>query len=107
MRVQSRNKILLMTGVMALLVDPIFFYIPQIDVKRKCLVLDRPLNITTCALRTFLDLFYILHVMLQFRAGFIPLLIKDLELLLSSLLIKDLELILSPVPLEYFDELGS
>ncbi|KAI9073199.1 hypothetical protein K1719_044808 [Acacia pycnantha] len=67
MRVQSWNKILLVTCVMALLVDPIFFYIPQIDAKRKCLVLDRLLNITTCALRTFLDLFYIiLHVMLQY-----------------------------------------
>jgi len=56
---------------MAISVDPLFFYIPVIDDSKKCLDLDGPLKITASVLRTFFDLFYILHIIFQFRTGFI------------------------------------
>nr|KYP45196.1 putative cyclic nucleotide-gated ion channel 10 [Cajanus cajan] len=56
---------------MAISVDPLFLYIPVIDVQKKCLDLDGALKITASVLRTFFDLFYILHIIFQFRTGFI------------------------------------
>ncbi|RDX95285.1 putative cyclic nucleotide-gated ion channel 10, partial [Mucuna pruriens] len=68
---QKWNKIFVITCVMAISVDPLFFYIPVIDDKKKCLDLDGALKITASVLRTFFDLFYILHIIFQFRTGFI------------------------------------
>ncbi|KAK4354015.1 hypothetical protein RND71_026209 [Anisodus tanguticus] len=49
----------------------VFFYIPIIDNENKCLDLDKTLKITACVLRSITDLFYIFHIILQFRTGFI------------------------------------
>ncbi|KAJ1429497.1 RmlC-like jelly roll fold [Sesbania bispinosa] len=76
---QKWNKIFVITCVMAISVDPLFFYIPVIDDNGKCLDLDGKLKITASVLRTFFDLFYILHIIFQFRTGFIALLHVYLE----------------------------
>ncbi|XP_052192580.1 cyclic nucleotide-gated ion channel 1-like isoform X2 [Diospyros lotus] len=68
---QKWNKIFVLVCVIAVSLDPLFFYIPVIDGKRKCLSLDRPLEITACVLRSFTDIFYVLHIIFQFRTGFI------------------------------------
>ncbi|RDY14755.1 Cyclic nucleotide-gated ion channel 1, partial [Mucuna pruriens] len=68
---QKWNKIFVITCVMAVSVDPLFFYIPVIDVDRKCLDLDGALQIIASVLRTFFDLFYILHIIFQFKTGFL------------------------------------
>ncbi|XP_027908113.1 putative cyclic nucleotide-gated ion channel 13 isoform X1 [Vigna unguiculata] len=68
---QKWNKIFVITSVMAISVDPLFFYIPVIDDSKKCLDLDGTLKITASVLRTFFDLLYILHIIFQFRTGFI------------------------------------
>ncbi|KAK1558363.1 hypothetical protein Q3G72_001484 [Acer saccharum] len=66
------NKILTLSCVIAVsIIDPLFFYIPVIDGQRKCLDLDKTLETTACVLRTFIDAFYILHIIFQFRTGFI------------------------------------
>ncbi|KAL2468909.1 Cyclic nucleotide-gated ion channel 1 [Forsythia ovata] len=69
--VQRWNKIFVLACVIAVSLDPLFFYIPVIDVKNLCLDLDHKLEITACVLRSFTDLFYIFHIILQFRTGFI------------------------------------
>ena len=51
--------------------DPLFFYIPVIDDGKKCLDLDRPLKIIACVFRTFIDIFYVVRIIFQFRTGFI------------------------------------
>lgn len=68
---QKWNKIFVITSVLAISVDPLFFYIPVIDDSKKCLDLDGTLKITASVLRTFFDLLYILHIIFQFRTGFI------------------------------------
>ncbi|XVE73721.1 hypothetical protein DITRI_Ditri11bG0141400 [Diplodiscus trichospermus] len=68
---QTWNKMFLLSSAIALAVDPLFFYIPVIDGKRKCLNLDDRLEITACVLRTFIDVFYIIHIIFQFRTAFI------------------------------------
>ncbi|KAK7275359.1 hypothetical protein RIF29_16474 [Crotalaria pallida] len=69
--IQQWNKIFVIICVMGLSVDPLFFYVPVINIQRKCFDLDRAWKITACVLRTFFDLFYIIRIMFQFRTSFI------------------------------------
>nr|GFC90148.1 cyclic nucleotide-gated ion channel 1 [Tanacetum cinerariifolium] len=55
----------------AVSVDPLFFYIPIVKDVKKCLDLDNKLQITASVLRSFTDIFYIVHIIFQFRTGFI------------------------------------
>ncbi|KAF5733520.1 cyclic nucleotide-gated ion channel 1-like [Tripterygium wilfordii] len=68
---QKWNKIFILLCAIAVSLDPLFFYIPLINDDKKCLDLDRPLEIVACVLRTFVDVFYVLHIIFQFRTGFI------------------------------------
>ncbi|KAG5607056.1 hypothetical protein H5410_028548 [Solanum commersonii] len=68
---QKWNKVSILVCVFAVSLDPLFFYIPVIDNKNKCLDLDKTLKITACILRSITDLFYIFHIILKFRTGFI------------------------------------
>ncbi|GLT27773.1 hypothetical protein SLA2020_027460 [Shorea laevis] len=60
---QSWNKIFLLFGIIAVALDPLFFYIPVVvnDKTRKCLNLDKRLGIIACVLRTFIDAFHIIN----------------------------------------------
>nr|XP_010321519.1 cyclic nucleotide-gated ion channel 1-like [Solanum lycopersicum] len=68
---QKWNKVFILACVFAVSLDPLFFYIPVIDDKNKCLDLDNTLKITACVLRSITDLFYVFHIILKFRTGFI------------------------------------
>nr|CAD1843292.1 unnamed protein product [Ananas comosus var. bracteatus] len=68
---QKWNKIFVISCVIAVSVDPLFFYIPFVDSDRNCFDLDRKLEITASVLRFFTDIFYILHIIFQFQTGFI------------------------------------
>ncbi|KAK9143993.1 hypothetical protein Syun_013393 [Stephania yunnanensis] len=68
---QRWNKIFVISCVIAVSLDPLFFYIPVIDSEKNCLSLDKKLEITACVLRFFTDVFYILHIIFQFRTGYI------------------------------------
>lgn len=68
---QKWNKIFVISCIIALSLDPLFFYIPVINDVKKCLMLDKKLETTACVLRSFTDIFYIVHIIFQFRTGFI------------------------------------
>ncbi|XP_010915663.1 cyclic nucleotide-gated ion channel 1 [Elaeis guineensis] len=68
---QKWNKVFVISCIIAVSVDPLFFYIPVINDEGNCLELDRKLEITASVLRFFTDIFYILHIIFQFRTGFI------------------------------------
>lgn len=68
---QRWNKIFVLSCVIAVSLDPLFFYIPFVDPIILCMKLDHTLEITACVLRSLLDIFYIFHIFLQFRTGFI------------------------------------
>lgn len=68
---QKWNKIFVLSCVIALSLDPLFFYIPVIDDDKKCLGLDKKLEKVASVLRSFTDIFYIIHIIFQFRTGFI------------------------------------
>ncbi|CAE6142977.1 unnamed protein product [Arabidopsis arenosa] len=68
---QNWNKIFLFASVIALAIDPLFFYIPIVDGERHCLNLHHNLEIAASVLRTFIDAFYIIHIVFQFRTAYI------------------------------------
>ncbi|XP_062012825.1 uncharacterized protein LOC133729335 [Rosa rugosa] len=58
----TRERILHTISCIALLVDPLFFYIPFIDEKRKCIGMDKELRAVVLALRSLIDLAFALHI---------------------------------------------
>ncbi|XP_072958950.1 cyclic nucleotide-gated ion channel 1-like [Typha angustifolia] len=68
---QKWNKIFVISCVIAVSVDPLFLYIPVINGQDNCLYLDRKLEIIASILRSFTDIFYVLHIIFKFRTGFI------------------------------------
>ncbi|KAL3737552.1 hypothetical protein ACJRO7_019141 [Eucalyptus globulus] len=67
---QQWNRIFLILCVFALALDPLFFYIPVIDVNKWCLDIDNRMKIIASLLRTIIDAFYIIHVILKFHTGY-------------------------------------
>ncbi|KAM3241669.1 hypothetical protein ACQJBY_054475 [Aegilops geniculata] len=68
---QRWNKIFVISCLIAVSVDPLFFYIPVIDGVKNCLYLDKKLATIASILRFFTDIFYLLHIIFQFRTGFV------------------------------------
>lgn len=68
---QKWNKIFVLSCVIAISLDPLFFYIPIINGDKKCLDLDRRMGLAASVLRFFTDIFYLIHIIFQFRTGFI------------------------------------
>lgn len=68
---QKWNKCFIILSLIAVTLDPLFFYIPVIDGKENCIGMDNNMKIISCVLRTLIDLVYILHIVFEFRTGFI------------------------------------
>ena len=68
---QKWNKIFVLISIIAVSLDPLFFYIPVIDSTQKCLDMDNNMKIIACVFRTLIDALYILHIVFEFRTGFI------------------------------------
>lgn len=58
------NLISLTLCVIAIFLDPLFFYIPVINDDKKCLRLDKQLGIAASVLRSVFDFFYIIYIMI-------------------------------------------
>ncbi|XP_040988351.1 cyclic nucleotide-gated ion channel 1-like [Juglans microcarpa x Juglans regia] len=73
---QTWNKIFVLSCVISVALDPLFFYTPVLKVngKKKCLSFewDKTLAIIASVLRSVTDAFYAIHIYFQFRTGIIP-----------------------------------
>ncbi|XP_008787797.1 probable cyclic nucleotide-gated ion channel 6 [Phoenix dactylifera] len=65
------NRLFVVSCIIAVALDPLFFYLPVVDEAAVCIGLDRKLAITTTTLRTLNDAFYLLRMALQFRTAYI------------------------------------
>lgn len=65
------NKFFVVSCILAVSVDPLFFYLPVFDQSNTCLGIDRNLAIIATTWRTIVDLFYLIHMALQFRTAYI------------------------------------
>ncbi|CAL9093961.1 unnamed protein product [Musa acuminata var. zebrina] len=96
---QRWNKIFVISCIVAVSVDPLFFYIPVIDGDNNCLYLDKKLEIAASVLRFFTDIFYLVHIVFQFRTGFIA---PSSRVFGRGVLVKDLSAIAKRYLSSYF-----
>lgn len=65
------NKLLVISCIFAVSIDPLFLYLPVFQDDKMCLHIHNSLAYTTTTLRTMIDAFYIARMVLQFRTAFI------------------------------------
>jgi cyclic nucleotide gated channel len=65
------NRLFVISCILAVSIDPLFFYLPVFNHASNCLGMDTKLAVTTTTLRTILDAFYLIRMALQFRTAYI------------------------------------
>lgn len=67
------NRLFLFSCLVALFVDPLFFYLPSVLnlENSSCMQTDLNLGIIVTCFRTVADVFYLLHVILKFRIAYV------------------------------------
>ncbi|XP_024973087.1 putative cyclic nucleotide-gated ion channel 7 isoform X1 [Cynara cardunculus var. scolymus] len=65
------NKFLVLSCILAVYVDPLFFYIPVYHNKDRCLKIHKSLAHSITTVRTIVDIFYLVRIGLQFRTAYI------------------------------------
>jgi len=67
------NKVFIVACLLALFIDPLYFYLPGIggDDKTSCVKTDLNLRVVVTLFRTLADLFYFLHVVIKFRTAYV------------------------------------
>ncbi|KAL7158256.1 hypothetical protein ABFS83_02G130200 [Erythranthe nasuta] len=65
------NKLLVISCILAVSIDPLFLYLPVFQDDKMCLHIHNSLAYTTTTLRSIIDAFYIVRMVLQFRTAFI------------------------------------
>ncbi|XP_010525915.1 PREDICTED: probable cyclic nucleotide-gated ion channel 14 [Tarenaya hassleriana] len=67
------NRIFLFWCLVALFVDPLFFYLPSVRNRgsSSCMTTDLKLGIVVTFFRTLADMFYVLHIVIKFRTAYV------------------------------------
>jgi hypothetical protein len=65
------NIMFAVSCVIAVSMDPLFFYLPIVNRDKKCVWLDKRLKIIAYSLRSVTDLIYLLNIILQFICPYI------------------------------------
>ncbi|RWR87882.1 putative cyclic nucleotide-gated ion channel 5 isoform X1 [Cinnamomum micranthum f. kanehirae] len=68
---QRLNRLFVISCILAVSVDPLFFYLPVVYKETMCLGIDQKLAITSTTVRTIVDAFYVIRMALQFRTAYI------------------------------------
>ncbi|XP_021818516.1 cyclic nucleotide-gated ion channel 18 isoform X2 [Prunus avium] len=64
------NHVFLVICIFALFIDPLYFYLPNVD-GPACLSSNNELAVIVTCFRTFTDLFYLLHMIIKFRTAYV------------------------------------
>ncbi|KAL6276135.1 hypothetical protein ACE6H2_019736 [Prunus campanulata] len=64
------NKIFLVTCLVSLFVDPLFFYLPAVR-NELCIDIGKPLEVILTIVRSVADVFYIIQIYIRFRKAYI------------------------------------
>lgn len=64
------NKYFLISCLISLFVDPLFFYLPNVE-EEACMQASIPLEIALTAIRCVLDSFYVVEILIRFRTAYV------------------------------------
>ncbi|KAL8101781.1 putative cyclic nucleotide-gated ion channel 14 [Apium graveolens] len=71
------NRVFLFFCLVALFVDPLFFYLPSVQKRfdenllSSCMVTDLNLGIIVTCFRSVADIFYVIHIFMKFRTAYV------------------------------------
>ncbi|KAK7327704.1 hypothetical protein VNO77_21792 [Canavalia gladiata] len=67
------NRVFIVSCLVALFVDPLYFYLPSVkeSTRTSCVRTDLTLRIIVTFLRTIADIFYLLHLIIKFRTAYV------------------------------------
>ncbi|XP_059636984.1 cyclic nucleotide-gated ion channel 17-like [Cornus florida] len=67
------NRVFIVSCLVALFVDPLYFYLPSIAGSKHlwCVKTDLNLRIIVTCFRTIADIFYLLHMLIKFRTAYV------------------------------------
>lgn len=69
--VQQWNKFFVISCLVAIFLDPLFFFLLSVQYKNKCIVIDWSLTTALVVFRSLTDFIYFLHMLLQFRLAYV------------------------------------
>ncbi|XP_031497576.1 probable cyclic nucleotide-gated ion channel 20, chloroplastic isoform X3 [Nymphaea colorata] len=69
--VQQWNKFFVISCLVAIFIDPLFFFLLSARQDHKCIVLDWTLATVIACVRSVTDFIYFLHMLLQFRLAYV------------------------------------
>ncbi|XP_077230567.1 putative cyclic nucleotide-gated ion channel 20, chloroplastic [Tasmannia lanceolata] len=69
--VQQWNKFFVISCLVAIFIDPLFFFLLYVQQDNMCIVLNWPLAAAIAAVRSVTDFIYLLHMLLQFRLAYV------------------------------------
>lgn len=65
------NHIFLVTCLISLFIDPLYFYLPYVVEGAACMSTDNDASTAITYLRSIFDVFYFLHMVMKFRMAFV------------------------------------
>lgn len=69
--VQRWNQFFVIACSFAVFLDPMFFFLLNVQQDNKCIVLNWPMTTALIVLRCLTDFIYLLHILLQFRLAYV------------------------------------
>ncbi|KAK9278274.1 hypothetical protein L1049_027839 [Liquidambar formosana] len=69
--VQQWNQFFVISCLVAIFVDPLFFFLLSAQKDNKCIVISWPMTTTIVVFRSVTDFIYLLHMLLQFRLAYV------------------------------------
>eukprot|EP00261_Vitis_vinifera_P040810 XP_019082053.1 PREDICTED: probable cyclic nucleotide-gated ion channel 20, chloroplastic isoform X5 [Vitis vinifera] len=69
--VQRWNRFFVISCLLAIFVDPLFFLLLSVQQENKCIIIDMPLTKTIVVFRSMTDFIYLLNMLLQFRLAYV------------------------------------
>ncbi|XP_039156852.1 probable cyclic nucleotide-gated ion channel 20, chloroplastic [Eucalyptus grandis] len=69
--VQRWNKFFVISCLVAVLIDPLFFFLLSVQKDNMCIILNKPMTTTIVVFRSVTDFIYLLHILLQFRLAYV------------------------------------
>ncbi|XP_023519574.1 probable cyclic nucleotide-gated ion channel 20, chloroplastic isoform X1 [Cucurbita pepo subsp. pepo] len=69
--VQQWNKFFVISCLLAIFLDPLFFFVLAVHFVKKCIFINWPMTTTLVVFRSMTDFVYFLHMLLQFRLAYV------------------------------------
>nr|XP_043634226.1 protein CNGC15b-like [Erigeron canadensis] len=68
--VKQWNKYFLVAALISIAIDPLFYYLPEVNPDEMCMGEDTKLKITLTVIRSIVDIFYAIHIYVRFRTAY-------------------------------------